>query len=173
VVGWRQAPWPVIFIVCTLLFAAVSSVWDAVSGGDSTALVLSAPLWGAGMTWWFVRQRDAERAAAGVDAARHLRTQRAVLRGEAPPDRASWPAARVLIERYRAELRRYRVTPLLFAGLVVLLVSTASIGGYRTNYVTAAVLAIVAGCSAVTAGRSRRRLDAAEHALDEAETGSF
>jgi hypothetical protein len=56
--GLRQAPWPVVFVVCTALFAALSLLWNWASGDDGLlGLALSAPLFGALMTWWLVSQR--------------------------------------------------------------------------------------------------------------------
>lgn len=57
---WRQAPWPVVFVVGTVLFAVLSLAWSRVDA-HSARLAFGAPLFGAAMTWWLVRQRTGPR----------------------------------------------------------------------------------------------------------------
>jgi drug/metabolite transporter (DMT)-like permease len=169
---WRQAPWPVIFAVCTVLFAVLALAWDQLAGADSTGLPYAAPVFGAAMTWWFVRQRNHERAQAGFDADQHADAERAVLRGELPPDPAGWPGARTVLGRHRDQLHRYRYIPLLFGLLGIAFLGLGLGGGVPADYAIAAVMLAVAAVGALSSARLRRRLDAAESALDAAETGS-
>jgi hypothetical protein len=169
VIRWRHAPWPVIFAVCTVLFAVLALAWNGVTASGTGGLAFAAPLFGAGMTWWFVRLRNADRARAGFDADQHRDAEGAVLRGEAPPDPAGWPGARMLLAGHRDQLHRARYLPLLF-GLVGLGLLALGLSDDSTeDYLAAAVMFVVAGVGALSSARLRRRLDAAEVALDEAE----
>jgi hypothetical protein len=166
---WRQAPWPVIFVVCTVMFAVLALVWAQFADPGSTGLWTAAPFFGAAMTWWFVRQRNQERAQAGFDADQHREVEQAVLRGQAPPDPAGWPGARTLLARHREQLHRYRRTPLLF-GLVGLAFCALGVAdGSTADYLAGAVMLLVAGAGFASSARLGRNLDAAEAALDSAE----
>jgi hypothetical protein len=166
---WRHASWPVIFAVCTALFAVLSFAYGQVARDSSQGLPLAAPLFGAAMTWWFVRQRNAERSQAGVDADQHAEVERAVLRGELPPDPAGWPGARTLVARRREQLDRYRWYPLLFGLVGLAFLGLGLGGGPRSDYVVAAVMLGVALAGTLSSARLRARLDSAESALDAAE----
>ena len=166
---WRQAPWPVILVVCTVLFAVLSYAYGQVARDASAGLPLAAPLFGAAMTWWFVRARNAERDSAGFDADQHAAAERAVLRGELPADPAGRPGARTLIAGHRAQLHRSRWLPLLF-GLVGLAFAGLGLGGGgRADYAVAATMLAIAVVGTLSSARLRRRLDSAEAALDDAE----
>jgi hypothetical protein len=167
---WRQAPWPVIFVVCTVMFAVLSLVWEQFADPASTGLWVPAPLFGAGMTWWFVRQRNAEREQAGFDADQHRDVERAVLQGRAPADPAGRPGARTLLARHRDQLHRLRWTPLLFGLVGLAFLALGAADDARTDYPAGVVLCLVAGVGTLSSARLRRRLDAAEAALDAAES---
>jgi hypothetical protein len=169
VIRWRHAPWPVIFAVCTVLFAVLALAWNGVTASGTGGLAFAAPLFGAGMTWWFVRLRNADRARAGFDADQHRDAEGAVLRGEAPPDPAGWPGARTLLAGHRTELHRSRRLPLLFGLVGLAFLGLAAGSGARADYAVAAVMLGVAGIGALSSARLRHRLDAAETALDQAE----
>ncbi|HEV7656690.1 MAG TPA: hypothetical protein VGP36_18400 [Mycobacteriales bacterium] len=166
---WRQAPWPVILAVCTVLFAVLALAWDGLASADSSGLPYAAPIFGAAMTWWFVRQRNQEREQAGFDADQHADAERAVLRGELPPDPAAWPGARTLLARQREQLQRYRWIPLLFGLLGLAFLGLGISGGARADYAIAVVMLGIAIAGALSSARLRGRLDAAESALDAAE----
>jgi hypothetical protein len=169
---WRHASWPVIFVVCTAMFAVLSYAYGQVAADSSAGLPFAAPVFGAAMTWWFVRLRNAERSLAGFDADRHAQAERAVLRGELPPDPAGWPGARILIGRQREQLHRYRYYPALF-GLVGLAFLGLGIGGGgRSDYTVAATMLAIALVGTLSSTRLRRRLDDSEAALDAAENRS-
>jgi hypothetical protein len=169
---WRQAPWPVIFAVCTVLFAVLSFAYGQVAADSSQGLPYAAPLFGAAMTWWFVRQRNAERSGAGFDADQHAAAERAVLRGELPPNPAGWPGARTLLARQREQLHRYRSFPLLFGAVGLAFLGLGISGGVRADFAVAAVMLGIAVTGAVSSARLRGRLDQAEAALDAAENRS-
>lgn len=166
---WRQAPWPVIFVVCTVLFAALSYAYGQVAADASAGLPYAAPFFGAAMTWWFVRQRNAERDRAGFDAGQHAQAERAVLRGELPADPAGRPGARTLIAGHREQLHRSRWFPLAFGLVGLAFLGLALGGGGRAEYTVAAVMLAIAVVGALSSARLRRRLDSAEAALDDAE----
>lgn len=166
---WRQAPWPVILVVCTVLFAVLSYAYGQVAADSSEGLPFAAPFFGAAMTWWFVRQRNAERGQAGFDAEQHAAVERAVLRGELPAEPAGRPGARMLIARHREQLHRYRRTPLLFGVVGLAFLALGLSGGGRPEFAVAATMLAVAVVGALSSARLRQRLDSAEAALDEAE----
>jgi hypothetical protein len=159
----------VIFVVCTVLFAALAYAYGQLAGDASDSLPYAAPLFGAGMTWWFVRLRNQERDAAGFDAGQHAAAERAVLRGELPPDPAGWPGARTLLARQREQLHRYRRLPLGFGLVGLAFLGLGISGGGRADFVLAAVLLGIAVTGAGSSARLRGRLDSAEAALDAAE----
>jgi drug/metabolite transporter (DMT)-like permease len=166
---WRHASWPVIFAVCTVLFAVLSYAYGQVARDSSQGLPLAAPLFGAAMTWWFVRQRNEERVRAGFDAGQHAAAERAVLRGELPPDPAGWPGARTLVARQREQLHRYRSFPLLFGLVGLAFLGLGLGGGGRSDYTVATAMLGIALVGSLSSARLRRRLDSAEAALDAAE----
>lgn len=108
-----DAPWPVLFVVMTVSWGG--GVWLirrlTSFDGSIEGLAVGAPLWAGAMTFVIVRWRSGDRAASGLDTRRHLDAQRAVLRGELPPDPATWPGARALIDRQRDRLRVTRWSP--------------------------------------------------------------
>lgn len=167
--SWRHASWPVIFAVCTGLFAVLSYAYGQVAG-EAQDLPFAAPFFGAGMTWWFVRQRNQERSEAGFESDQHAEAERAVLRGELPPDPAGWPGARTLVARQREQLHRHRWFPLLFGLVGLAFLGLGLGGGGRPDYVVAAVMLGIALAGTLSSARLRGRLDAAESALDAAET---
>lgn len=166
---WRQAPWPVIFVVCTVMFGVLSLVWDQFAEPGSTGVWVTAPFFGAGMTWWFVRLRNQDRDQAGFDADQHRDVERAVLRGQAPADPAGRPGARTLVARHREQLHRYRWTPLLFGLIGLAFFALGSADHSKNDYLAGAVMYFVAAVGTLSSARLRRNLDAAETALDAAE----
>ena len=167
--SWRQASWPVIFVVSTVLFAVLSYAYGQAAADASAGLPFAAPVFGAAITWWFVRQRTAERDRAGVDARQHAEIERAVLRGELPADPAGWPGARTLLTRQREQLHRYRSFPLLFGLVGLAFLGLGLAGGGRSDYPVAATMLAVALIGTLSSARLRRRLDSLEAALDAAE----
>ncbi len=166
---WRQAPWPVIFVICTVMFGVLALFWGQFADPESDRLWTAAPFFGAAMTWWFVRQRRQEREQAGFDADQHREVEQAVLHGQAPSDPAGWPGARTLLARHRGQLHRHRRTPLLF-GLVGLAFCVLGVAdGSTVDYLAGAVMFLVAGAGFASSARLGRNLDAAEAALDAAE----
>lgn len=170
--GWRQASWPVIFVVSTVLFAVLSYAYGQAAADASAGLPFAAPVFGAAITWWFVRQRNAERDRAGFDARQHADAERSVLRGELPADPAGWAGARTLLARQREQLHRYRSFPLLFGLVGLAFLGLGLAGEGRSDYPVAATMLAIALIGTLSSVRLRRRLDAAEAALDAAENRS-
>jgi drug/metabolite transporter (DMT)-like permease len=167
---WRQAPWPVIFVVCTVMFAVLAQAWAQIADPGTTGLWAAAPFFGAAMTWWFVRQRNQEREQAGFDADQHREVEQAVLHGQAPADPVGWPGARTVVARHREQLHRYRWTPLLFGLLGLAFLALGAADDVRSDYLAGAVMCLVAGVGTLSSARLRRNLAAAEAALDAAES---
>lgn len=159
-----------IFVVCTVMFGVLALFWAEFADSESDRLWTAAPLFGAAMTWWFVRLRNQEREQAGFGAEQHRAVEQAVLRGQAPPDPAGWPGARTLLARHRDQLHRYRWTPLLFGLLGLGFLALGTVDDAKADYLAGAVMCLVAAAGHLSSARLRQHLDSAEAALDAAES---
>jgi drug/metabolite transporter (DMT)-like permease len=168
-----NAPWPVIFVVTMLGWALGIWAIGLLPWGERspTELVFAAPFYAAVLTFVLVRWRRGDRAASRLDGDRHADAMRAVLRGRLPADPATWPGARVIIARQRERLHRQRWMQVALGVLAVALVALAVLGD-GSGWFSAGLLLAVAVALPLANALQRRRLDAAEQALDAAEMRS-